>query len=214
MRCASVDENRLKCTFICRFRVDEWQHEFGAELNSVSLCGIPFPVCASTSSRRSQPFTAPRHPLCHTFHAMAHTAIWSVPAAWGLSMAPLIARVILVKTKGRFDHATPRDHISQIAKMPPSLQQLAARLAASHNNQLETLGYYAGAIAVAVAVRVPPHALARLAGMYIKSRIAYNLAYAAPQVANGALRGVSFIASVTTIAIIYGTAATTSLSTY
>eukprot|EP00177_Eucheuma_denticulatum_P001028 GFKZ01001875.1.p1 GENE.GFKZ01001875.1~~GFKZ01001875.1.p1 ORF type:complete len:146 (-),score=12.59 GFKZ01001875.1:1081-1518(-) len=145
---------------------------------------------------------------------MASSAIWSVPIAWGISSLPFVARAILISVKGKLDNSNPRDRDAQVASLPKEYQGLAVRLASSHTNQLETLGYYAAGVAVAVAVRVPPETLAKLTGFYIKSRIAFTLAYAMPQVAKGALRSLTFVGSMTSIGLLYAAAAETAIASY
>lgn len=138
---------------------------------------------------------------------MLSSAIWSVPLAAVLAYAPHFARIALVIMYGKLDNSKPRSDQEETAKMPKHLQEIARRLRMSHLNQLETLGFYAGAVAVAVAARVPPAQLARLTSNYIKCRFAFNLAYAAPQVGKGVLRSLAFIASIISCFIIYGAAA-------
>lgn len=145
---------------------------------------------------------------------MAASAIWSVPLAWGISFLPHIARTVLVSVKGKMDNTNPRDKAGQIASLPKEYQGLAVRLASCHNNQLESLGYYAAGVAVAVAVRVPPETLAKLTGFYIKSRIAYTFAYAMPQVGKGVLRSLTFVGSMTSIGLLYAAAAETAIASY
>lgn len=145
---------------------------------------------------------------------MAASSIWSVPLAWGLSFLPHVARGILVSVHGKFDNTNPREKDAQVASLPKEYQGLAVRLASCHNNQLETLGYYAAGVAVAVAVRVPPDTLAKLTGFYIKSRIAYTLAYAMPQVGKGVLRSLTFVGSMTSIGLLYAAAAETAIGSY
>lgn len=145
---------------------------------------------------------------------MLAAAIWSVPIATGLAYAPFFARSLLVAARGKLDNTQPRNEEQQIATMPKHLQELALRLKGSHLNQLEMLGLYAGAVAVGVAANVPPPTLQRLTSWYLKCRVAFNLAYAAPQVANGFLRSLSFMASLTSCFLIYAAAAKTAAESY
>lgn len=139
---------------------------------------------------------------------MAAAAIWSVPAAFVVAAAPAVARVaLLLRRGGSMDNRAPRDRAGQVKGLSPSDAALAARLLAAHHNQLETLGYFAGGVAVAVAARVPPPELSRLAGAYVAARVAYVTAYAAPQVAHGAVRTATFFAAMASIWMLYGAAA-------
>lgn len=145
---------------------------------------------------------------------MAESAIRSIPIAWGLSFLPFAARAILLKLKGKLDNSKPRRREAETASLPVEYQNLATRWANCHANQLETLGYYAAGVAVAIAVKVPPETLVKLTSLYIKSRLAYNLAYTMPQVAGGFLRSACFVASMTFISMLYGAAAETARSNY
>lgn len=140
-------------------------------------------------------------PLIMTF------AILSVPIAAGLAYAPHFMRAFLCAVKSKMNNKFPRDHDLQHKSLSPSDRQLAERLANSHKNQLETLGFYAAGIAVAVASRVPVPQLNMLAGVYVGARVAFSVAYAAPQVANGAIRSLSFVACLGTIVKIWLAAA-------
>lgn len=137
-------------------------------------------------------------------------AIWSVPKALGLAYAPHLARsIIIARHGGQFDNTKPRAADAQVANLPKHIQDLATRLKNSHVNQLETLGVFAGGVAVCLAVHVPAETLVKLTSNYLKSRLAFTLAYAAPQVAKGALRSLSFIASLGSLIMLFSAAANT-----
>lgn len=146
---------------------------------------------------------------------MLREAILSVPAATFLAYAPMLARKLILGKHGQHDNTKPREEPTVKSAgggdgkkgVPEHIYDLVTRLKSCHYNQLEMLGLYAGAVAVAVAARVEPATLTRLTGWYIKSRIAYTLAYAAPQVAGGALRSLSFFASISSCFMIYYAAA-------
>ncbi|CAN8063536.1 unnamed protein product [Agarophyton chilense] len=135
------------------------------------------------------------------------TAIYMVPAAWAVSAIPVFARAIVVSKFGKMDNSKPRDRSSQTAGMPKHIAALCDRLLACHNNQLETLGWFSAGVATAVAVKVPGDDIASLATSYVGLRVAYTLAYAAPQVASGALRSLAFVGSMSYIVRIYLAAA-------
>ena len=137
------------------------------------------------------------------------TAIWSVPAACALAYAPVFIRGYFVVKYGKADNTKPRDTELQTAKMPPHIKDLTVRLRNSHLNQLETLGFYAAGVAVAVAVKVPPETLSMYTSLYLKSRFAFNLAYAGPQVAKGILRSLAWGASLVSAIMVYAAAANT-----
>ena len=138
---------------------------------------------------------------------MASAAIWSVPVVTALAYAPHFIRQAIVTRFGKADNTRPRDKDAQMAGTPKEMRALAERLAGCHANQMETLALYAGAVACAVAARVPPDQLALLSGYYVRARVAYFCAYTAPPVAGGALRSLTFMGTITTIIMLYGAAA-------
>lgn len=135
------------------------------------------------------------------------SAILAIPAAWGLSSIPFIARAILVRRYGRLDNARPRDRGAQTAGMPKAVRELCERLLACHHNQLETLGYFAASIGVAAAVGAPGNEIASLAGWYLRMRLGFVIAYASPQVAKGFVRSAFFMGSMACVFRIYWEAA-------
>lgn len=143
---------------------------------------------------------------------MASQAIWSVPIATAVAYLPVFVRKAIVAVKGKLNNKRPRDEDLHLSGMPKDLQELAMRLKNCHLNQLETLGLYAAAVAIGVAVRVPPQTLNRLTGYYIKSRVAYSFAYAAPQVGNGIVRTLTFLGSLASIMMLCAAAAETASS--
>lgn len=135
-------------------------------------------------------------------------AIWSVPQAMALAYAPHVARgIIIARNGGKIDNTKPRASDEQIANLPKHIQDLVTRLKNSHVNQLETLGVFAGGVAICLAVQVPGPVLVKLTSNYLKSRLGFTLAYAAPQVAKGALRSLSFVSSIACIIMLYSAAA-------
>lgn len=163
---------------------------------------------------------------------MYREAILSVPVATFLAYAPMAVRKLILARFNKFDNANPRkdpltpDTTSSSSSSSPSssssqknkgdavipkeTRELLHRLKSSHENQLETLGLYAGGVAVAIAVRANPDTLLQLTRWYVKSRLAYSLAYAAPQVGNGILRRLSFIAASASCLMVYFAAANAS----
>lgn len=145
----------------------------------------------------------------------------SVPVATFLAYAPIVARKLILGKYGEHDNTKPREEPLVKATsesdsnsnsegkqgIPEHIHGIVTRLKSCHCNQLEMLGLYAGGIAIAIAVRVQPETLTRLTSWYIKSRIAYTLAYAAPQIAGGALRSAAFIAAAGSCIMIYYAAA-------
>lgn len=156
---------------------------------------------------------------------MFRDAIMSVPVATFLAYAPIVARKLILAKYGEADNTKPREEPTVKSDVrdtsnkserkqgiPEHIYEIVTRLKSCHYNQLEMLGLYAGGIAVAVAVRVQPETLSRLSSWYIKSRLAYTLAYAAPQIAGGALRSATFFAAAGSCIMIYYAAADASAS--
>lgn len=130
-------------------------------------------------------------------------ALLSVPIATVLAYLPHVIKGSILSKHGKYDNKKPRAKPSVDEKT----DELITRLTGAHNNQLESLGVYAGAIASATAVGVSPVALGNAAAVYIGARSAYVAAYIAPQVGNGAPRSLSFSASFATIMWIWFAAA-------
>lgn len=137
-------------------------------------------------------------------------AIWSVPQAMALAYVPHVVRgIVISRYGGKIDNTKPRAAEDQTSNLPKNIQDLTTRLKNSHVNQLETLGVFAGGVAVCLAVQMPAETLVKLTSNYLKSRLAYTLAYAAPQVAKGGLRSLSFFACIGSLIMLYSAAAKT-----
>ncbi len=135
---------------------------------------------------------------------MTSFALWSVPIATGLAYAPHFTRVGILFRHSVFDAKEPREINST---KDPATDKLIERLGFAHVNQLETLGLYAGGIAVAIATDVPPKRTTQLAAIYISSRALYTLAYANPQLLKGLLRTACFTVSLSAALALWGHAA-------
>jgi len=135
---------------------------------------------------------------------MSAFALWSVPIATGLAYVPHFAKVGVLSRAHVFRSTHPREINSTQKK---STDELVARLVGCHANQLESLGVYAAGIAAATAVGVPRDTLSNLASAYVASRALYIVAYAAPQVAQGLPRGLTFGASMSVIIFLWAYAA-------
>jgi uncharacterized MAPEG superfamily protein len=112
-----------------------------------------------------------------------------------------IVKIAIIKRSlsGKFDNSNlngRQDESSLEAKMPKATFALAQRLGAAHSNGLENLPMYAAGIAVAIASKVPLPQLDVVCGVYLASRVAFNVLYAMPPFANGAFRSLSWAVSV------------------
>ncbi len=123
---------------------------------------------------------------------MSSFALISVPVACGLAFIPHFVKVIFLTANSSYDNKDPRALNNQTKTLSPSSSAFVTRLTSAHVNQLEMLGMYAAGIAAGTAVGVSPNTMTQIAGLYIAARIGYVIAYAAPQVGNGALRTIAF----------------------
>lgn len=110
------------------------------------------------------------------------------------------------------DNKMPRNTEANQKGMSEEDKAFANRLAGAHENQLESLGYYAASVALAVATKVPENILLRYTTGYIASRLAYVVAYAAPQIAEGNIRSLAFGASMAFTGLLYGASASAAAS--
>lgn len=143
---------------------------------------------------------------------MFNFPIFSVVIAVILAYVPHVAKVIVLKSIGKYDNRNPRKFNADSSSVPDGKRELATRLLSCHNNQLETLGVYAAAVAINVAVTSadnPPDYFLILTSLYVIFRAIYVVAYASPQIAGGYLRSLAFggcIASLVTLLIYPATA--------
>lgn len=145
------------------------------------------PLCSYSRRQDEQPRQALSMALIN--------AVWSVPICVGLTYLPHFVRAAICFSSKALDNRRPRDLEGQLKRLDPGKAALVGRLAASHNNQLETIGVYAAGVAAAVATKVPAPQLNKLATVYVTARVAFNIAYAAPQVLGGMPRSLSFMFS-------------------
>lgn len=134
-------------------------------------------------------------------------ALWSVPIATALAYAPHFIRVRLCQRAKAYKNSAPRDLDGQLKGVEERKRALVQRLAASHQNQLELLGVYAGGIAACMAVGVPTARVNSIAALYVGSRVAYNVAYALPQMFNGYIRTLTFTGAMLGAIYAWGAAA-------
>lgn len=138
---------------------------------------------------------------------MTQWAIYSVPFVWFLSLFPAMLRRAILIRAGSLHNAHPRDHDLQTRHMSLSKRDFLARLQAAHDNQMETLGYYAAAISIAISVNVNSKRLHFLIVAFLVARVLFIVAYAAPQFAAGSFRTLAFVSCMVCIALIYVAAA-------
>lgn len=131
-------------------------------------------------------------------------ALLSVPIATGLAYLPHVIKEIVLMKHNKFDNTKPRGDESVDEKT----DQLVTHLSASHNNQLESLGPYAAGVAAATAVGVAPAVLANATATYVGARVAYCIAYMAPQICDGVPRSLSWCGAMGAMIWIWVAAAT------
>ncbi|BEI86617.1 hypothetical protein CcaverHIS002_0609040 [Cutaneotrichosporon cavernicola] len=111
-------------------------------------------------------------------------SLYAVPAAFGLAIAPHLYALGLVTLKHPagakgFDFSFPgntRKLISE-SRLSPTDQERYLRAEAANDNGFVGLGFFAAAVAVGNAAGLSNSSLNRAAGVYLASRLAYNLLY-------------------------------------
>lgn len=123
--------------------------------------------------------------------------ILSVPISSVLAYIPHFSKVFVLRSS--FDNTRPRDVDGAMKGVPKERAELAMRLHSAHANQLETLGIFGAAVATCVAVGAPLPRVTAASWTYVVARLAYNMAYAAPQIANGIPRTFTFVLSLSSM---------------
>ncbi|GAB0491306.1 hypothetical protein MMPV_002558 [Pyropia vietnamensis] len=104
--------------------------------------------------------------------------IQSVLAASALAFSPIVAAVPWLMRKGRFNNANPRECL-EAPDAAVTIPGWVRRARNAHFNNLESLGLYAGGVAMAIQAGVSPVIIGRLATQYVLSRAFYNIVYVA-----------------------------------
>jgi uncharacterized MAPEG superfamily protein len=102
-----------------------------------------------------------------------------------------LAKVATLKVSNRNDsgRVNPADFAG---KLPKETVDRCARLAAAHQNGMESLILFSSGVAVCLATGAPIAAVNTLCKVHIASRVVFNVAYALPPVANGMPRSLAW----------------------
>ncbi|WWD17031.1 hypothetical protein CI109_101468 [Kwoniella shandongensis] len=111
-------------------------------------------------------------------------SFYSIPVAWVLALAPHAYAMSLYnaeKANGTpdWDICMPRKNISHVkeSKMSPAAQDMYLRAESAQENGFANIPLYAAAILAGNFARLSPSTLNTAAGIYLLSRVAYNLVY-------------------------------------
>ncbi|KAK8864648.1 hypothetical protein IAR55_001898 [Kwoniella newhampshirensis] len=111
-------------------------------------------------------------------------SFYSIPVAWALALAPHAYAMTLYNaeksaTAPEWDICMPRKNISNVkdAKMSPASQDKYLRAESAQENGFANIPLYAAAIIAGNLARLSPSTLNTAAGVYLASRVAYNVIY-------------------------------------
>ncbi|BFZ56292.1 hypothetical protein PYCC9005_003337 [Savitreella phatthalungensis] len=107
--------------------------------------------------------------------------LYSVPVAWTLAMLPHWYAIRLLSKNGvpgGFDNTNPRNQ-ADFVKTKLSAEQFGRfqRAEAAQANGFDGLPLFAAAVGIASVARVPASTVNTCAGLYLASRVVFNLLY-------------------------------------
>ncbi|KAK5457043.1 hypothetical protein LTS15_004824 [Exophiala xenobiotica] len=132
---------------------------------------------------------------------------YTVPAAWGLCLAPHVYAITLydkASTADKFDRVNPRTLLSALKAnrtIDSSVKQRIARVEGAQLNGFENLGFFAGSVVAANAAGVDVRYLNALSMIYIFSRALYTVLYISG--VSGFMRGGPFYAGLIAAITLY-----------
>ncbi|KAF9083715.1 hypothetical protein BGX29_011150 [Mortierella sp. GBA35] len=109
----------------------------------------------------------------------ANTALLALPAAAALAYAPHCIRafIVLAQTK-RWNNVNPRGQLDRAeGKMTKAAWLMAKRAESAHNNGIETLPIFYGAVLAALHAGVAKDTVNYWSTFFVASRFLYNVVY-------------------------------------
>ncbi|KAF8952218.1 hypothetical protein CPC16_009902 [Podila verticillata] len=105
--------------------------------------------------------------------------VFSMVLAAGLAYIPHFLRgFIVLRATKRWDNVNPRGQMERIqAKMTKEDWQMAKRAEGAHNNGIETLPVFYGAVLAALYTGVPKDTVNFYAGLFVATRALFNVVY-------------------------------------
>ncbi|CAF9910099.1 MAG: hypothetical protein GOMPHAMPRED_006954 [Gomphillus americanus] len=110
------------------------------------------------------------------FDTTRNLSLYSIPAAWVLSIIPHFYAASL----GAFDNKSPRSYTKDAAgdqKLDKSTKDAIIRAEGAQQNGFENIGLFAAAVVIGNVAKLDNSTLNTLSGAYLASRVVYNLLY-------------------------------------
>ncbi|KAF2758380.1 hypothetical protein EJ05DRAFT_499904 [Pseudovirgaria hyperparasitica] len=103
-------------------------------------------------------------------------SLYTIPAAWVLSIAPHFYAASL----GKFDNKQPRTYTKDSESdqsIDKATKSTIIRAEGAQQNGFENIGLFAAAVVIGNVAKLDNYTLNILSGSYLASRVVYNLAY-------------------------------------
>ncbi|EMF10590.1 uncharacterized protein SEPMUDRAFT_49896 [Sphaerulina musiva SO2202] len=110
------------------------------------------------------------------FDLTRNYSLYTIPAAWVLSIAPHFYAASL----GKFDNKSPRAYTKEShadQSIDKATKERIVRAEGAQQNGFENIGLFAAAVVAGNMARLDNWTLNALTGGYLASRVAYNLLY-------------------------------------
>ncbi|KAG0304896.1 hypothetical protein BGZ98_004861 [Dissophora globulifera] len=103
----------------------------------------------------------------------------SMPLAAGLAYVPHVIRaLIVINSTKQWNNVNPRGQIEKVeGRMSKAASAMAKRAEGAHNNGIETLPIFYGAVLAALHAGVAKDTVSFYAGFFLASRALYNIVY-------------------------------------
>lgn len=109
-------------------------------------------------------------------------ALYSIPLVWATAFVPAIIRVKTLKAANAigYTNVTPRSNMARLQetqKVGQEFKDRLARLAGAHENGMENLPIWIGAVLAGYYAGVPHETLNKFAVGYVGLRVLYDIIY-------------------------------------
>lgn len=113
---------------------------------------------------------------------MPNYTLYSIPAYLTLALVPHTYSVYYLSTnRKRWDNANPRgtQFAASLSKsLPPNVLAKYERLRAAHNNMLENMSFFVGAVLAGAVMKLDAGFMNQSVAVYLGTRVAYLASYA------------------------------------
>ncbi|WVF71195.1 hypothetical protein IAT40_005995 [Kwoniella sp. CBS 6097] len=141
----------------------------------------------------------------------ANLSFYAIPVMWVTSIAPHFYAISVYNSERaagteEWDNREPKKNLEKVksAKLSPSAAEKFERGEAAQNNGFENLPLFAAAIVAGNVARLPTSTLNIAAGVYLASRVAYNVIYITNSTKFAAnLRSVTYLTGIATVMTLF-----------